>query len=77
MTKQHTDVASVPGYIVAYGHQQAPVYAANATLAKIEGIALFNVSKNQHYLVSAVLVQEAKKEDIQFMEYVEHYYGGY
>lgn len=75
MTQQRIAATTAPGYVVAYGHQQAPVYAASTLIAKIEGIALFGVPKNQHHLVSAVLAQEAKQEDIQFMEYVEHYYG--
>lgn len=75
MTPQLTAASIDPGYVVSFGHQQAPIYAANSLIAKIEGIALFGVPKDQHHLVSALLAQEAKQEDAQFMAYAEHYYG--
>lgn len=74
MTTTTLSTQTDTGYVVAYGHQQAPIYASTPLLAKIEGMALFHVPRNQYHLVSAIPVQEADRENAQFMAYVEHYY---
>lgn len=75
MTTTTIAVNKSAGYVVAYGHQKAPIYAPSPLIAKIEGIALFKVPPNQHHLVSALLAQQANQEDTQFMKYAGHYYG--
>lgn len=77
MTQQLITTPTAPGYVVAYGHQKAPVYAYCEAAARRKGNKLFKVPTSKQHLVSALLAQQAYKEDIQFMEYVEHYYGEY